>query len=120
MLGRRDNLVPFVYVIQPSLEPDGDGNVPHVYNDGSLCLNRKTDLAPSDLYAHTIVPWASEWLFYYEIWKATAIWMGDLTNADIDSTRAVLHPYLSAQDSNRPEVNTRPLINARSERGEKR
>ena len=28
------------------------------------------------LIAETIVPWASEWLFYYEIWKGTGEWYG--------------------------------------------
>jgi hypothetical protein len=27
--------------------------------------------------AETIVPWACEWLAYYEIWKATGHWSGD-------------------------------------------
>lgn len=28
------------------------------------------------LIANTIVPWTSEWLFYYEIWLATGQWHG--------------------------------------------
>ena len=26
--------------------------------------------------ATTIVPWCSEWLFYYELWLATGEWLG--------------------------------------------
>jgi len=26
--------------------------------------------------ASTILPWASEWLFHYEIWRATGEWTG--------------------------------------------
>jgi len=28
------------------------------------------------LIADTIIPWASEWLFHYEIWKVTKTWHG--------------------------------------------
>lgn len=28
------------------------------------------------LISETIVPWASEWLFYFELWLVTKEWMG--------------------------------------------
>jgi hypothetical protein len=27
--------------------------------------------------ADTLVPWASEWLFFYELWLATGEWLGE-------------------------------------------
>ncbi|MEW2483382.1 hypothetical protein AB0876_27745 [Mycobacterium sp. NPDC049093] len=41
----------------------------------------------------TIIPWASEWLFFYEVWKATAIWMGDDIGAVEKETESVLYRY---------------------------
>ena len=57
-------------------------NAPHQYgNDLSrlkveACLSR-FDWNTSMLIADTIVPWAMEWAIYYEIWKATGLWVGD-------------------------------------------
>jgi hypothetical protein len=62
LIAQSGDLVPHVYVSHPALEPDDEGNVPHVYRDGSLCLSRGKDLGRSALYADTVVPWSSEWL----------------------------------------------------------
>lgn len=40
-----------------------------LYRGGCQFNNRK-------LLAETIVPWAIEWLFYYEGWLATGVWHG--------------------------------------------
>jgi hypothetical protein len=50
--------------------------LPHVYDDGSLCLHERGDWSPEMLIADSIVPWAAEWLAYYEIWQATGEWHG--------------------------------------------
>jgi len=49
---------------------------PHLYRDGSLCLNMAHEWSPQMLIADTIVPWISHWLFRYEIWLATGSWEG--------------------------------------------
>lgn len=71
---------PIVVVIDPPLQPDPDGYLPHFYSDvGSLCLHEADEWDPSMLIAITIVPWATEWLAHYELWKQTGHWFG---NAD--------------------------------------
>lgn len=71
---------PRVEVINPKLKRnDKNQPIPHTFNDGSLCLyfykNKEWD-RKNDLIAETIIPWISEWLFYYEIWHATGEWKG--------------------------------------------
>jgi hypothetical protein len=50
--------------------------LPHTYSDDTLCLHEADDWAPTMSIADTIVPWASEWLVYYEIWLVTGDWYG--------------------------------------------
>jgi hypothetical protein len=71
--GRR---YPIVRVIEPNLESRPDVSLPHVFEDGSLCLHLEEDWDPGMLIADTIVPWASEWLIHYEIWRFTGEWYG--------------------------------------------
>ena len=54
----------------------GEGSLPHVYSDGSLCLHEDDEWSPQMFLADTIVPWAAEWLAHYEIWLATGVWYG--------------------------------------------
>jgi hypothetical protein len=68
--------IPRVYVLSPALVPDGSNKLPHIYADGALCLHTVDDWAWDKALAHSIVPWTSEWLFFYEIWKATGHWQG--------------------------------------------
>ena len=70
------------YVIEPKpLERYGDlKSLPHVYStkEQKLCLYypgiREWDVTM--FYTETIVPWISEWLFYYELWLSTGDWLG--------------------------------------------
>lgn len=56
--------------------------LPHVYShkDQKLCLyypkGKTGHWNASKSIAATIVPWASEWLFYYELWLSTGEWLG--------------------------------------------
>ncbi len=58
----------------------GQRVLPHVYST----LHQKLCLFYPDgrewnarmLLTETIIPWASEWLLYYEIWLATGVWKG--------------------------------------------
>lgn len=74
---------PSVRVVTPNIELlSGDrGTIPHVYDRRHpvrLCLflpgsgEWHRGLALAD----TIVPWAVEWLFHYEIWLSTGEWQG--------------------------------------------
>lgn len=41
-----------------------------------LCLHMPYEFSYSYMIADTIIPWAQEWLLYYEIWLATGEWCG--------------------------------------------
>lgn len=79
---RYKNHIPTVYVISPMpLELHGkEKRLPHIYNqkEQRICLyypsNDEWD--SSQYLADTIIPWASEWLFHYEIWLSTGEWQG--------------------------------------------
>ncbi len=67
---------PSVRVVSPTLEPDEEGKLPHIYPDGSLCLYRAGEWRQGDSLADSIVPWTAEWLYFYELWRATGTWTG--------------------------------------------
>src|ERR1019366_2576583 len=66
------------------LDPRGTGERPrHIYldDDGigfSLCLYdpRENQWSPEDFIADTILPWTSEWLYFFEGWMLTDRWEG--------------------------------------------
>ncbi len=75
--------IPEVYVISPFPLPkySNETELPHMYlsSKQKLCLyypnhyewNEKMKIA------ETLIPWAAEWLFYYEVWLATGKWQGE-------------------------------------------
>jgi hypothetical protein len=67
---------PVVHIVSPPIPDDA----PHIYHDrdNALCLfYPKHNEWTSDRYVcDTIVPWTSEWLYYYEIWQVTGKWFG--------------------------------------------
>jgi hypothetical protein len=86
--------MPGVRVTAPQLEPDSQGRLPHVWPDGSLCLNRRGRWSRRYLLAHTIIPWTSEWLLHYELWKGAGVWLGDGTEGEMPASQAsLLHDY---------------------------
>jgi hypothetical protein len=57
------------------LEVRAGERLPHVYPLNTLCLY----LGEEWSWAHwltDLVGWASEWLFFYEVWLATGTWLG--------------------------------------------
>jgi hypothetical protein len=73
---------PKTYVIEPKklvLHSDAKG-LPHVYDNKSqrLCLYYPDgkDWNQGKALVNTIVPWAAEWLFFYENWLQTGEWHG--------------------------------------------
>jgi len=70
---------PLVYVVRPRLQLVDGQALPHVYPLNTLCLflgNREWH--ESIPIADTLVPWASEWLLFYELWLATGgEWLGE-------------------------------------------
>ncbi|AOY73993.1 hypothetical protein ARZXY2_4494 (plasmid) [Arthrobacter sp. ZXY-2] len=48
------------------------------------------------LLVDTTLPWASEWLLHYEVWKGTGIWFGDDPSLETSEDQTqLLHPVPS-------------------------
>ena len=69
---------PKVFVTRPLLQSRDGVGCPHRHGDQEPCVyyHPGNEWRPDMLLAHTIVPWASRWLYFYEIWLATGQWMG--------------------------------------------
>jgi hypothetical protein len=70
---------PEVRVLNPALRPRSPSEaIPHMYDQERLCLYLpgSGEWAPYKAIALTIVPWASLWLYFYEVWHATGVWLG--------------------------------------------
>jgi hypothetical protein len=71
-----------VYVIDPKPLALAKGKkfLPHVYSTPKqqLCLYYPNGIEWNIgmLYTKTLIPWACEWLYQYEIWVATGTWQG--------------------------------------------
>lgn len=74
------NSTPAVYV-RELLKKTG---LPHVYKGNKLCLYYpgSGEWNHRSILADTIIPWASEWLFYYELWSITGEWHGGGKHAE--------------------------------------
>lgn len=87
---------PVVTVEHPALQPNAEGLLPHILDDGSLCLNKAGQWSPKMLLVDTALPWASEWLLHYEMWKGTGIWFGDDPSLETSEDQSqLLHPVPS-------------------------
>lgn len=75
-LGYRLGGHPQVRVMTPILDGRLGESLPHVFRDDSLCLYREGEWSRSMLLADTVVPWATEWLFFYELWIPGGEWYG--------------------------------------------
>lgn len=70
-----------VYVVGKVLQiAKNRKKLPHVYSPKKqqLCLYSpsKKEWKPTQYIVNTIIPWASEWLYYYELWLIDGIWYG--------------------------------------------
>lgn len=75
------NKTPNVYVTSPKLAlAKGKKLLPHVYSTPKqhLCLyNKKSrEWGKHMPLVKTIIPWASDWLQFYELWLVTGVWQG--------------------------------------------
>ena len=80
----RPGVHPVVRVLQPSLKiREGATCLPHYYtHDNSLCLHELHEWKNTYFVADCIIPWASLWLYFYEIWSITGSWEGGGTHPD--------------------------------------
>lgn len=67
---------PRVDVLEPLLDPGHRVALPHVYDSDRLCLYTPGEWNPTMWVSRTILPWTSEWLFHYEVWRTTDRWVG--------------------------------------------
>jgi len=71
----------FVTYPNPLSRYSGERTLPHCYSteDQRICLYYPgfREWNKGKLIAKTILPWASEWLQYYELWLATGMWLGE-------------------------------------------
>ena len=70
-----------IFVINKALKiAKNRTKLPHVYNSlkQQLCLYSpsKKEWNAHNYIIDTIVPWVSEWLYYYELWLLEGIWLG--------------------------------------------
>jgi hypothetical protein len=67
---------PPVVRVMSTLRSRRGENLPHVYSDGSLCLNVASDWNGTMLLADSTVQWTAEWLLFYELWLPHGQWYG--------------------------------------------
>jgi hypothetical protein len=68
---------PDVDVLAPPLRlHPGAKGLPHVYPGHRLCLYEPGEWKSNMPIANTVLPWTTEWLYYYEIWLVTGEWTG--------------------------------------------
>lgn len=68
---------PVIKVLSPTLRHPPERDVPHTFEEDTLCLHLPGEWSASDLITYMIVPWTVEWLLHYEIWLATeGTWCG--------------------------------------------
>ena len=83
------------FVLEPKkLELYKDEKIlPHVYSTTKqqLCLYFPdgTEWNRGKLLVDTIIPWASEWFYFYEIWLVTGEWLGGGTEHDFEENKKV-------------------------------
>jgi hypothetical protein len=82
-----------VYVMDPEKldKPNGHKFLKHVYSTPrqKLCLffPNGEQWNGSKLLINTIIPWACEWLYFYEIWLLTGDWLGRGTVHDFEESQ---------------------------------
>jgi hypothetical protein len=66
---------PEVFVRKPKIEYRPEI---HMYRNGSLCLYYPKDhsFTTKSMIYETIIPWTSEWLIFYELYKRKGEWLG--------------------------------------------
>jgi hypothetical protein len=80
---------PEVRVLQPKLRPrEEGGQIKHMYEQERLCLYLPGtgEWSADKPIAVTILPWASLWLYFYEVWHATGEWLGGGMEPDVKPT----------------------------------
>ena len=79
----RQGFRPQISILFPKLLlATGHKKLPHVYAEGQndICVHRPEEWNKGMCIALTIMPWISQWLYFYEVWLLTAKWLGKGTH----------------------------------------
>lgn len=78
--------IPRIYVVEPEIIPTAKI---HIYQEGNLCLYypKETPWRNSLHISNTILPWAAEWLVYYELFKIQGVWLGKSALHDAENKK---------------------------------
>lgn len=95
---------PETTVLEPKLKSRGNELIPHMYEQTTLCLfnPHKGEWTPHMRLSETILPLASLWLYFYDIWFATGGWEGggDHPQSRRDPPQATRPACIRSQDGN--------------------
>jgi hypothetical protein len=73
LLNHQPPRAPLIYVVRPGLElSPGQAKLPHVYSLNTLCLYLDDREWNTSHPLADLIGWASEWLFFYEVWLSPA------------------------------------------------
>lgn len=74
---------PIIEVVKPNnlVRKMEEADFNHIYRDSKhgkqmLCLYAEGEWTPQKFISKTIVPWAAEWCYFYEVWLDTGKWLG--------------------------------------------
>jgi hypothetical protein len=76
---------PIISVVTPKLKlAEGAKKLPHVHKGGQadICVHQPSEWNANMIIADTIMPWISQWLYFYEVWAQTGHWEGKGTHPD--------------------------------------
>lgn len=61
-----------------NLEVNKQVKLPHTYANNELCLYypKNKEWTKYMYLSDTIIPWISEWIYFYQVWKITGEWCG--------------------------------------------
>lgn len=80
---------PDIRVVSPELRRRSDcKNLPHVFERDLLCVHTANEWNGCLILARTIVPWTSTWLYFYETWYTTGLWLGEGTHPEFPQHRS--------------------------------
>ncbi len=78
----KNGKAPHIFVHLEDLESEKIKYVPHCYERDQekkkvkICLYMHNEFSSKKYLSETIIPWISEWLFFYETWQVTGEWLG--------------------------------------------
>lgn len=80
---------PDIRVLSPTLTIRPDcGRLPHVFSENRLCVHQAYEWGGDRILADLVIPWISAWLYFYEIWLITGLWLGEGTHPDLPQHRS--------------------------------